>query len=165
MHVEDIYIWISTLQVAFGSRYTSLDNMSLSEKYRVIAVLDGECVVCSGFARFIAYFCPEARLMWAQHPVTRKFLEEFSISFDDVMQSIVVVKDGTVFRGSNAFVQILSVMPWYFQILSVIISLFPFFIREPVYRLVARYRYSLFGRKDSCSLPSPALKSKFLHPV
>ena len=139
--------------------------MSLANKYSLIAVLDGECVVCSNFARFITHFNPEARIMWAQHTVTKAFLSEFNISFEDVMKSVVVVKDGKVYRGSNAFIQILSTMAWYLRVIGFIISIFPLCIREWVYQRVANNRYSLFGKKETCSLPSPGMKSKFLHPI
>lgn len=140
--------------------------MSLASQYSLIVILDGECVVCTGFARFLAHFSPSAKLMWAQHAITKSFLQdEFGISFQDVMRSIVAVKNGKVFRGSDAFIQILSVMPWYLHIIGIVISLFPHFIREWVYGLVASNRYTLFGKKGQCSLPSPSLKSKFLHPV
>ena len=139
--------------------------MSLSNQHKLIVVLDGECVVCSGFARFIACFNPDARLMWAQHPVTKNFLADFNISFDDVMRSIVAVHGGKVYRGSDAFIQILSTMPWYFVALSWFIWLFPIIIREYVYGLVSRNRYTLFGKTESCSLPPASMKAKFLHPV
>ena len=139
--------------------------MSLALKHSLIAVLDGECVVCSSFARFIVHFNPDARIMWAQHAVTKSFLKEFDISFEDVMRSVVVVRYGKAFRGSDAFVQVLSTMPWYFRIFGFIISIFPFTIREWVYQRVANNRYALFGKKDTCSLPSPTMKSKFLHPI
>ena len=150
----------------FFSIHTVIYFSQFQKMSRTVVVIDGECVVCSGFARFIVHLSPESRLMWAQHPITKKFLlDEHNISYDDVMRSIVAVRDGKVYRGSDAFIHILSTMPWYFQILSFIISIFPRFIREWVYGIVASNRYTLFGKKDTCSLPSPSMKSKFLHPV
>ena len=139
--------------------------MSLAKEHRLIAVLDGECVVCSNFARFITHFNPVARIMWAQHTITKSFLAEFNISFDDVMRSVVVVKDGKVYRGSDAFIQILSTMVWYLRVVGIIISLFPHVIREWVYQRVANNRYTLFGKKDACTLPTPSMRAKFLHPI
>jgi predicted DCC family thiol-disulfide oxidoreductase YuxK len=57
------------------------------------------------------------------------------------------------------------VMPWYLRVVGFLIFLFPHFIREAVYGLIASKRYILFGKKEACSLPSPSLKAKFLHPV
>jgi predicted DCC family thiol-disulfide oxidoreductase YuxK len=103
--------------------------------------------------------------MWAQHPTSQECLAEFGISFENVMSSIVVFRNGKVYRGSDAFIQVLLTMPWYMRVLAVLIAVFPRLIREWVYTGIASNRYLLFGKKDSCSLPSPTLKSKFLHPV
>jgi predicted DCC family thiol-disulfide oxidoreductase YuxK len=40
--------------------------------------------------------------------------------------------------------------------------LVPRFIRDGVYAAVARNRYRWFGRQESCMIPTPALKKKFL---
>ena len=136
-------------------------DMLLAAKHHLIVVLDGECVMCSKFALFIARFCPESRLMWAQHEKAKAFLKELDIS--DIMQSIAAVKNGKVYRGSDAFIQILLTMPWYLRLLGYFMMLFPHFVREFVYGLIAANRYSLFGKYDKCSLPDPLVRSKFLH--
>ncbi len=38
----------------------------------------------------------------------------------------------------------------------------PRFLRDAVYRLVARWRYRIFGRFDSCPIPTPAIRARFL---
>ncbi|MBS1582253.1 MAG: DUF393 domain-containing protein, partial [Bacteroidetes bacterium] len=40
--------------------------------------------------------------------------------------------------------------------------LVPRFIRDAVYDLVARHRYKWFGRADTCMLPTPELKARFV---
>ena len=139
--------------------------MSLAKQHELIVVIDGVCVVCSTFSKFVAYFNPEARLMWAQHPTTIQFLNTYNISYHDFMQSIVVVHRGIVYRGSDAFVTVLKTMPWYLVILGYAIQIFPRFIREYVYGVISSNRYSLFGKKEACERPSKTLKAKFLHPV
>jgi predicted DCC family thiol-disulfide oxidoreductase YuxK len=38
----------------------------------------------------------------------------------------------------------------------------PAFIRDGVYNWVARHRYRWFGKRESCWLPTPELKERFL---
>jgi len=38
----------------------------------------------------------------------------------------------------------------------------PAFLRNWVYDIIARYRYNWFGKKESCMIPTPELKGKFL---
>lgn len=40
--------------------------------------------------------------------------------------------------------------------------LLPRGIRDWAYRLIARNRYRLFGRTESCRIPTPALRARFL---
>ena len=40
--------------------------------------------------------------------------------------------------------------------------LVPWPVRDLVYDVCARYRYRLFGKYDSCRLPSPATRARFL---
>lgn len=35
-------------------------------------------------------------------------------------------------------------------------------VRDFLYNLIARNRYSLFGKKDSCMMPTPESKAKFI---
>ncbi|MEO5762761.1 MAG: DCC1-like thiol-disulfide oxidoreductase family protein [Vicinamibacteria bacterium] len=42
------------------------------------------------------------------------------------------------------------------------LRIFPRFLRNAVYDLVARWRYRIFGRFDACPLPSPATRARFL---
>ena len=41
-------------------------------------------------------------------------------------------------------------------------DIIPAFIRQPVYRWIARNRYKWFGTKEECMVPSPEIKSRFL---
>jgi predicted DCC family thiol-disulfide oxidoreductase YuxK len=38
----------------------------------------------------------------------------------------------------------------------------PPFIRDMIYRYIAKNRYKWFGKKESCWLPNPAFKERFL---
>jgi predicted DCC family thiol-disulfide oxidoreductase YuxK len=35
-------------------------------------------------------------------------------------------------------------------------------VRDFIYDLIARYRYKLFGKYDTCAIPSPEVRSRFL---
>jgi len=38
----------------------------------------------------------------------------------------------------------------------------PKFLRDPIYNLIAKNRYKMFGKKDICRLPTPQERAKFL---
>ena len=142
-----------------------MKTSSLTEQHALIVVIDGVCVVCSNLARFVVHFNPEARLMWAQNPKTVEFLSSQGISFPDIMSSIAVFSNKQIYRGSDAFAVILRSMPWYLAVVGWLMILFPRVLREFVYSLIARNRYRIFGKTQSCSIADKTLRSKFLHPV
>jgi predicted DCC family thiol-disulfide oxidoreductase YuxK len=37
------------------------------------------------------------------------------------------------------------------------------FIRDPLYRWIARHRYRLFGRREACRVPTADIADRFLH--
>jgi len=133
------------------------------ESHNLVLFIDGECVLCNGFARFVDRFSPECRFMCAQHQDAIKVLEQYRITREDAMTSIVLLKNGAVFRGSDAFAQILMTMNILFWTLGFILFIIPRPVREYIYHLVSGNRYAIFGKKDACKIPSPSLRSKFLH--
>ncbi|MEL7063535.1 MAG: DCC1-like thiol-disulfide oxidoreductase family protein, partial [Bacteroidota bacterium] len=46
--------------------------------------------------------------------------------------------------------------------LAWVFMLVPGFIRDAVYKVIARNRYRWFGKRDSCRLPTPAERARFL---
>ena len=133
--------------------------------HALVVIIDGVCVMCNKFARFVTYFNPDAKLMWAQNESAKQFLTSVNISFEDVMRSIVVVKNDKVYRGSDAFIAVLLTMNLFFKFIACLMMLFPKPLREWVYQKVADNRYYLFGKTDTCPLPSPEMRSKFLHSI
>jgi predicted DCC family thiol-disulfide oxidoreductase YuxK len=67
-----------------------------------------------------------------------------------------------VLLRSEAVLAIFSVLPQPWPAIATALSLFPRPLRDGVYRIVARFRYRLWGRLDSCPLPTPAERGRFL---
>lgn len=130
-----------------------------------ILIIDGVCAVCNNFARFVDRFRPECRFMCAQNEKTIEVLTAYGITAEDAMTSIVLIENGKVYRGSDAFIQLLLEMSFVFQAIGLILRIVPRFIREFVYSAVANNRYRLFGKRDECSIPSLAMRKKFIHPL
>ena len=77
------------------------------------------------------------------------------------IDSIILIEDGKAHAYSTAALRILRRLgaPWSWLYAFVIV---PKPIRDWAYRLFARYRYRLFGRKDQCMLPTPEVRARFL---
>ena len=77
------------------------------------------------------------------------------------IDSVILIEDGKAYTHSTAALTILKRLgaPWSWLYVFVIV---PRSVRDWAYRLFARYRYRIFGRKDQCMLPSPEVRARFL---
>jgi predicted DCC family thiol-disulfide oxidoreductase YuxK len=77
------------------------------------------------------------------------------------IDSIILVEAGKVYIHSTAGLRVLrrlgAPLSWAYAFIIV-----PRPIRDWGYRLFARYRYRLFGRKDQCMIPTPEVIARFL---
>ncbi len=129
-----------------------------------VILFDGVCNLCSASVNFVIDRDPGARFRFAplQSEAGREILTAHgeSIPVGDP-DSIVLVEDGAVYERSTAALRIARDLggPWSLLYVFIII---PAFVRDAVYRLVARNRYRWFGKSDACRVPTPELRARFL---
>ena len=128
---------------------------------RQIIFFDGVCNLCNSSIDFIIsrdvredFFYASLQGETASRNLSKKFTTE--------LPSIVLVSGGKEFTESEAIGRILLRLPDGWPLLGRAILLFPRFLSNFVYRLVARYRYRWFGKKDACRVPNPEEKRRFL---
>ncbi|WP_439550334.1 thiol-disulfide oxidoreductase DCC family protein [Falsiroseomonas sp.] len=118
---------------------------------------DGVCVICSAAFRFVAARDPEARFKFTA--VQDRLGQRMAglLGIDAVMpESNAVVVDGIAYMKSDAAIQVLTRLPrygWARHLRHV-----PRGLRNWVYDRVARNRYRLFGKTETCMVPGPELR-------
>ncbi|MFA5121778.1 thiol-disulfide oxidoreductase DCC family protein [Zavarzinia sp.] len=120
-----------------------------------IVVFDAMCVLCSANAQFILKHDRAGRFRLAsmQGAVGTALYRRFGIDPADP-DTMVVVDGDRCLRDSDAVLAIWAGLPWPWRGVAVF-RLVPRGLRDAVYRLVARNRYRLFGRRESCWMPTP----------
>ncbi len=63
---------------------------------------------------------------------------------------------------SDAVIFLVAALGGVWRPATVLLGLLPHWVRNRVYNLVARYRYRIFGKYDTCPLPDPKHRAKFL---
>lgn len=127
-----------------------------------IVVFDGFCNFCSGSVQFIIRRDPGSNFRFAasQSPAGKKLLEQYGLG-DLASRSIILIRDGKIYRRSGAVLRISRRMnglwPAFYGFIIV-----PRFIRDFLYDLFARNRYRFYGMRDSCFLPDPGIRERFL---
>ncbi|MCO5141637.1 MAG: DCC1-like thiol-disulfide oxidoreductase family protein [Oligoflexia bacterium] len=125
-----------------------------------IVFFDGVCNLCNGFIDFLISRDSEGIFQVAslQGVTARSYVSQ---SARDDLQSVVLWAQGQTYSQSDAILMILPQLGggWFFMKMFWI---FPKFIRDFFYQLIAKNRYRLFGKKESCRLPTREERSRFL---
>jgi len=77
------------------------------------------------------------------------------------LSSIVLLAGDQVFTKSAAIWRIFARLPWPWRLVAVL-RVLPPFLADAAYDWVARNRYRIFGKSDSCRIPTAAEKEYFL---
>jgi predicted DCC family thiol-disulfide oxidoreductase YuxK len=123
-----------------------------------VVLFDGVCNLCNGAVRFIIARDPGARFRFAslQSDVGRRLLKD-----DGPPETIVLLEKGKIYSKSSAVLRIAWGLRFPWPLLYAFIVV-PRPLRDLVYDWVARHRYRWFGKQETCLLPTPALRNRFL---
>ncbi len=127
-----------------------------------IVLFDGICNLCNGAVSFILDRDPGGYFQFAslQSEEAKPLLRRCGLPAD-ALGSIVLVEGDTCRVRSAAVLRILRHLSWPWPILSVLVIL-PRPIRDAAYDLLAARRYRWFGKSESCRLPRPEERDRFL---
>ncbi|PHQ29165.1 thiol-disulfide oxidoreductase DCC family protein [Leeuwenhoekiella nanhaiensis] len=127
-----------------------------------IILFDGVCNLCNGAINFIIKHDPKAQFKFAslQGATGQKLLAKHHINPKETA-SIVLIEPERVSVKSSAALRIAKYLDRGYPLLYGFMII-PGFIRNAVYDFIAANRYKWFGKKNSCMIPTPELKSRFL---
>ena len=120
-----------------------------------IILFDAMCVLCSANAQFILRHDRRRRFRLAsiQGEVGQELCRRHGIDPDDP-DTIIIVEGDHALRDSDAVLAIYAGLGWPWRSTAVL-RVIPRSIRDPLYRLIARNRYRLFGQRQVCWRPLP----------
>ncbi|MDF0708203.1 thiol-disulfide oxidoreductase DCC family protein [Flagellimonas okinawensis] len=130
-----------------------------------IVLFDGVCNLCSGFVQFVIKREKNSNISFAslQSEEGRRLLKEYGVDSSSV-DSIVFIKNEKAYIKSKAFFEIIQNLkaPWP---LLRIFSFLPLRFNNAVYDLIAKNRYKMMGKKESCWLPSKSMSNRFIDTI
>jgi predicted DCC family thiol-disulfide oxidoreductase YuxK len=139
-------------------------NPQLTEriKGKGVVIFDGVCNFCNASVNFMMARDSRNHFLFTANQMDsgRELLTHFGLNPDEV-HTVYLVEDGKIYEKSTAALRIARRLntPWNWAYIFVVI---PRFIRDAVYNLIASNRYSWFGKKDQCRLPSPEERARFI---
>jgi predicted DCC family thiol-disulfide oxidoreductase YuxK len=132
-----------------------------------IVLYDGVCGLCNGLVQFLLKRDRKDRLRFAslQSDFASAILLRHGKDTSD-LDTVYVVKnyeeaDEELLPRSNAILYLLSQLGGIWK-LTAAGKILPRWLRDKFYNLVAHNRYRMFGKYDSCMMPEPKHRRKFL---
>tara|TARA_A100000171_G_scaffold12675_1_gene10614 strand:- start:661 stop:1077 length:417 start_codon:yes stop_codon:yes gene_type:complete len=135
---------------------------SSKNKDHDILLFDGVCNLCNSSVNFIIDRDPKKHFKFAalQSDFGQSKLKELGFNQEE-FDSLVLLSKGMVYRKSSAALRIAKKLNGLWPLLYIFI-LIPPFIRHGIYDIIGKNRYKWFGKQDSCRMPTPELKQRFI---
>jgi predicted DCC family thiol-disulfide oxidoreductase YuxK len=127
-----------------------------------VILFDAVCKLCNGWARFLIRFDRDKRFKLAtvQSPEGQAILAFYGMPTHE-FETMLLVEGPRAFTKSTAFIRVVARLPFPWP-LAAAAWVVPAFIRNWLYDRIARNRYAIFGRYDTCVIPSADHAGRFL---
>jgi predicted DCC family thiol-disulfide oxidoreductase YuxK len=141
-----------------GSQPDPRPNVSPGE---AVIFFDGVCGLCNAWIDFVIVRDKRRRFRYGalQGETARDWLQ---LPPDAAFDSVTLADHTGVYRKSDAVWRILAELRGAWPIVGYVLRLFPRPLRNWGYDLIARRRYRWFGKKETCRIPTPDERSRFL---
>jgi predicted DCC family thiol-disulfide oxidoreductase YuxK len=124
-----------------------------------ILYFDGVCNLCNGLVRFIIKKDRKRRIKFS--PLQSSAAIELRKTGIFSPESVVYFSGNRYFQKSDAILGLLDDLGGGWKLFSVL-RLIPRRLRDFIYDVIARNRYRIFGRRESCIVPSPEINDRFI---
>lgn len=128
----------------------------------MIVVFDAQCLLCSRWVKFLLKHDRQGVFRFAaiQGETGRALLSREGLPVTG-LQTLLLVDGERSWRHTGAILRVLHALGWPWR-LAWLLWPVPAPLRDAAYRLVARNRYLLFGRSDTCLVPPADHSRRFL---
>ncbi len=148
--------------VASGDSSRDARAAALPAGRQGVVLFDGVCVLCNGWVRRLIARDAAGRLAFAalQSGAARELIEQHTPGVPPP-ESVVLIDASGMHTRSDALIGIAVILgpPWSW--LAPLRAL-PRSWRDAAYGVLIRHRYRWFGRSESCMVPTPEVRARFL---
>lgn len=133
------------------------------EQNKKIILFDGVCNLCNSLVTFIIKRDKKDLFRYAaiQSDIGMEHIQKHSIDISKA-DSVILIEGNSYFIKSTAALKIARHLSGGYPLLYGFMIL-PKPIRDWMYDIIANNRYTWFGKRNQCMVPTPELKAKFLH--
>jgi predicted DCC family thiol-disulfide oxidoreductase YuxK len=127
-----------------------------------ILFFDGVCNLCNGTVQWILQHDKHQQIQFAplQSDAAKHKLAPLGIDTDK-LESMVFLENGVAYSRSSGVLRLARALgaPYSWAYIFMVL---PAAVRDFFYKILAKNRYKWFGQRESCMMPTPDLKRRFL---
>lgn len=131
----------------------------------LILLYDGVCGLCNRLVRFVLKRDRRAQFRFAslQSAYAGRILQPYGVDPRD-LDTLCVVEEpgGPLATRSDAAILILRKLGGSWAVIALVLRIFPKPLRDWGYGVIARRRYRIFGKYETCPLPEKKYRERFL---
>ncbi|MFQ5751651.1 MAG: thiol-disulfide oxidoreductase DCC family protein [bacterium] len=132
-----------------------------------LVLFDGVCALCNRVVQFLVAIDRHQILNFAylQGKTASSIMKRHPMIKHSPQSVIFVLNyghvDETIFFRSEAIFNILNTVGGIWRVVAWL-KFVPLMIRDPIYNWIAKKRYTWFGKDETCPLPKPEWRERFL---
>lgn len=132
-----------------------------AEENNPILLFDGICNFCNGWVNFIIRKDKKKKFRFAsiQSESGKKLLKQYELPENG--ETAVLIYNGKAHIKSTAGIHVLYHLGGLYSLWFAFI-IFPAYVRDFYYDIIAKNRYKWWGKMDSCMIPTQEIKERFL---
>ncbi len=133
----------------------------MSSDHKII-LFDGVCNLCNGSVNFFITRDKKDIFRFAalQSDIGIELQKKLNIDHENI-ESFILIDGSKYYKKSTAALKVAAMLGFPYNLLYPLLIIPPF-IRNSVYDVIAKYRYKWFGKKNTCRVPTPEERAKFL---
>jgi Uncharacterized protein conserved in bacteria len=127
-----------------------------------VILFDGICTFCNFWVNFAIRHDPQKKIKFApfQSHAGQLLLSQHNIAIESI-NSVILIEKGKAYTQSSAAFRVCKYLSGIWKIFYGLLII-PKFLRDFFYNIMARNRYRWFGKKETCMVPTPELRERFL---
>jgi len=127
-----------------------------------LILFDGVCNFCNFWVDFIIKRDRKHQFQFGtlQGNTAKEMIAGYGIAISKT-DSVILVDNKKIYTHSSAAIRICKYLDGGWKLFYGLVII-PKFLRDPIYKWIARNRYKWFGKKESCRIPTAAERSRFI---
>ena len=118
-------------------------------KNKLLILFDGLCPICNSFVRFVTKINHNKKIVFCsmESELGSKIINDLNLSH--ISDSIVVIEKDAYYTNGQAIKKIVDKFTGIYSICK-LIKLFPIFVIDFIYQIIAKNRYLIFNKYKEC---------------